>query len=171
MKIFNYSLIIYLFFFLNSSSSFQSGSDVGDVGTGGRENSSYLDGKNSNFKKGKDFLKKALKSDKKGKPEKANKNFEKSIQYFILANKEFPNNIEILNHLGFVYNMLEDLIMSEIYYKEGLQLDPKNILLNQKLGELYINTKRIDLAKERLKVLSYCNCREYFDLKNFLEKN
>ena len=55
--------------------------------------------------------------------------------------------------------------MSEIYYQEGLNIDPKHKLINQRLGELYIKTKRIELAKEKLKILSNCNCQEYLDLK------
>ena len=47
----------------------------------------------------------------------------------------------------------------------------KNPIINKRLGELYINTKRIDLAKERLKTLSICNCQEYLILKNIIEKN
>jgi hypothetical protein len=33
------------------------------------------------------------------------------------------------------------------------------------LGELYVVTNRIDLAKERLDVLKSCNCEEYKELK------
>ena len=60
--------------------------------------------------------------------------------------------------------------MSEIYYQEGLIIDPKNYLINQRLGELYFNTKRVNLAKERLEVLISCNCEEYLNLKNIIEK-
>ena len=58
--------------------------------------------------------------------------------------------------------------MSEIYYLEGLEIDPNNNLINQRLGELYFNTKRVDLANERLEVLSICNCGEYSELKEII---
>ena len=61
--------------------------------------------------------------------------------------------------------------MSEIYYMEGLDIDPKNNLLNQRLGELYFYTKRVDMAKDRLKILNSCNCQEYLNLKKIIEKN
>ena len=76
-----------------------------------------------------------------------NKNFDRALNYFILAYRKSPENVEILNYLGLTYNFLEDFMMSEIYYQEGLAHDPKNKLINQKLGELYFKTKRIDLAK------------------------
>ena len=50
--------------------------------------------------------------------------------------------------------------MSEIYYQEGLAIDPKNNFTNQKLGEIYFNTQRINLANERLEFLSLCGCQE-----------
>ena len=62
-------------------------------------------------------------------------------------------------------------MMSEIYYQQALVLDPKNPTINQGLGELYLETKRVNLAKERLEALSICNCQEYTKLKNLLEKN
>jgi len=108
---------------------------------------------------------------KKNKVKKANKRFNDSIDYFLLANEEFPKSIEILNYLGFTFYKVGDLIMSEIYYLEGLNLDPKNNQINEHLGKLYLNTKRINLAKERLEVLNSCNCKEYTGLKNLIDKN
>tara|TARA_B100000003_G_scaffold132438_1_gene118810 strand:- start:835 stop:1347 length:513 start_codon:yes stop_codon:yes gene_type:complete len=137
-------------------------------GKGGRDDISYLNAKNSNFKKGNDALKQALKLKKKNKFKKSNKRLEKAVNYFVLANKENPNNLQILNLLGFSYNLLGDTIMSEIYYTDALIIDPKNNLINQKLGELYFNTKRIDLAKQRLDLLVNCNCREYVELKKVI---
>ena len=34
---------------------------------------------------------------------------------------------------------------------------------------LYVVTNRLDLAKERLKVLESCNCEEYNELKEIIE--
>ena len=134
----------------------------------GREDSSFLEVKNSNFKKGKEALRQALKLEKKNKLDKAKKKFEKSLNYFVLANKENIDNIEILYFLGFVYNKVDDVFMSEIYYNEGLKIDPNNIFINSKLGELYVKTNRVDLAKERLKLLNSCNCEEYSILKSLI---
>ena len=138
---------------------------------GGRDDLSFLNVKNSDFKKGKDSFKRALKYKKKNKIKKANKRFEKALKYFVSANKEYPKNVEILSYLGLTYSMVGDLIMSEIYYQEGLAIDPKNVLLNQRLGELYHQSKRNELALERLKVLYSCDCQEYLNLKKLIEKN
>ena len=59
--------------------------------------------------------------------------------------------------------------MPEIYYLEGLNLDPNHKGINEYLGELYVQTKRIELAKERLSVLKGCNCEEYNELKEIIE--
>ncbi len=171
MKTVIYLVVIFWFFSLNNIFSFESNPAPGDIGTGGRDDLSFLEAKNSNFKKGKDSLRQALKYKKKNKLKKANKKFEKALKYFILAYKENPNNIEIINFLGFTYNMVGDFIMTEIYYTEGLSIDPNNITINKRLGELYFKTKRIELAKERLKALSSCNCKEYVSLKSTIDKN
>ena len=138
---------------------------------GARDDNSFLNSKNSDFKKGKNALKKATKYEKKNKTKKANNHFEKAIKYFVSAHKDEPNNIEILKNLGLSYYKIGDLFMSEIYYSEGLVMDPTNNFINQELGKLYFETKRINLAKKRLEVLFSCNCKEYLDLLNIIEKN
>ena len=137
-------------------------------GKGGREDLSFLNSKNSNFIKGNNSLNKAIKFLKKKQYKKANKRLEKSLNYFISANQETPDNVEILNLLGFNFFLVGDMIMSEIYYKEALNIDPKNKIINQRLGELYFKTKRQDLAQEKLKLLSNCNCEEYLELKKII---
>ena len=138
-------------------------------GTGGRDDFSYLKAKNSDFKKGKDAFKQAQKFKKKNKTEKANKRFNEAIEYFLLAYNDFPDSKEILGYLGIIYNEIGDLIMAEIYFNEGLILDPKNIFFNEKLGMLYFVTERKNLAFEKLNVLKACNCQEYLNLKNFIK--
>ena len=51
----------------------------------------------------------------------------------------------------------------------GLELHPKHNGINEYLGELYVLTNRIELAKERLEVLKACNCEEYNELKEVIE--
>ena len=171
MKILKYALIFNVLFFLSTNAHAFLDKDGKGAQSDGREDLSFLNAKNSNFKKGKDALKQALKYEKKNKVKKANKKLEKALKYFVSAYNEYPNNVEIINFLGFTYNKIGDFIMTEIYYKEGLSIDPNNILINKRLGELYISTKRMELAKERLKVLSLCNCEEYINLKKIIERN
>ena len=53
----------------------------------------------------------------------------------------------------------------------GLELDAGHLGINEYLGELYIQTNRIELAKKRLAVLSGCDCEEFKDLKKLIENN
>jgi len=161
--------IILFISIITSSFSFAAEKNETFDGTGGREDFSYLNAKNSNFKKGNDALKQALKLKEKNKIEKSNKRLDKAISYFVLAYNESPDNFEVLNLLGFSYNLAGDMIMSEIYYSEALNINPKNNLINQRLGELYFKTKRTTLAKEKLRILSNCNCEEYSVLKMIID--
>ncbi|NCU47181.1 MAG: tetratricopeptide repeat protein, partial [Candidatus Fonsibacter lacus] len=52
----------------------------------------------------------------------------------------------------------------------ALKINPKHIGANEYLGELYLQTKRPDEAKKRLEVLKACNCEEYKELKEKIEK-
>ena len=164
------SFFLFSFFLHNNAQAFLDKENEG-AQSDGRQDSSFLEVKNSDFKKGRDALKQAFKLEKKKKIKKANKKFEKALKYFVSAYKENPDNIEVISFLGLTYNETNDFIMAEIYYKEALLIDPNNILINKRLGELYFNTKRIILAKERLEVLNSCNCKEYISLKNLIYKN
>lgn len=137
----------------------------------GKEDLTHLIGKNSNFKKGVDAVRQAKKYDKKKKIEKSKKRFEDAIKFFILANKEQPNNPDILNYLGFSYRKVGDYMMAEIYYTQGLEIDPKHIGINEYLGQLYLKTDRINKAKERLEILKNCKCKEFETLSASIEKN
>ena len=140
-----------------------------DVGKGGSEDYSFLKAKNSNFKKATDAIKQAKKYDKKGKSEKAKKRFNDAIKFLTIANKEFPNEPDILNYLGYSFRKVGDFVMAEIYYEQGLVINPEHVGINEYLGELYVQTNRIDKAKERLMVLKKCNCDEYSELKEIIE--
>ena len=171
MKIFKVLFVTFILISLSLEKSYSAEKDETFDGEGGREDLSFLNVKNSSYKKGIDALKRASKFEKKSKLKKANNYFEKALKYFVLAHREFPENIDILNYLGFTYYKVDDLVMSEIYYQEGLVIDPKNNFTNQKLGEIYFNTKRINLANERLDFLSLCGCQEYLNLKSIMGKN
>ena len=55
-------------------------------------------------------------------------------------------------------------------YRKKLKWISLNFL-DEYLGELYVQTGRIELAKERLEVLNGCKCEEYEELKELIEKN
>ena len=149
-------LLVVIFYFVLTISSYGAASS----GNGGSTN--Y-------YKKGETLIKRAKKLEKKGKIKKANKRYEKALQYLVKSNKKKPNQPDTLNYLGFATRKLGDYKKGEEYYLSGLKIDPNHKGINEYLGELYVVTNRIDLAKERLNVLKNCNCEEYIELKEIIE--
>ncbi len=123
----------------------------------------------SNYEKAVTLIKSAKKYDKKGKSDKAEKRYKKAFKLLLVSNKKKPNNPDTLNYLGFTSRKLGDFKKGENYYLEGLAIEPNHIGINEYLGELYVVTNRIELAKERLNVLANCNCDEYNELKEIIE--
>ena len=123
---------------------------------------------NTGYDKAVSLIKKAKSFEKKGKLEKANKQYEKARRLLIKSNNKIPNKPDTLNYLGFTTRKLGDFEGGEKYYLEGLAIDPKHIGINEYLGELYVVTKRHNLAVERLQVLKGCNCKEYKQLEKII---
>ena len=111
----------------------------------------------------------AKKYEKDGKTKKANKKYEKALELLVKSNKKNPNNADTLNYLGFTTRKLGDFSNGEKFYLQGLAIKPDHKGINEYLGELYVATDRIDLAKERLNVLKTCNCEEYNELKAVID--
>ena len=116
-----------------------------------------------------ELVKSAKKYEKKGKIEKAQKRYAKAQKLLIKSNKKKPLQADTLNYLGFTTRKLGDYEKGEEFYLQGLQIEPNHNGINEYLGELYIVTNRMDLAKERLNVLKSCNCKEYNQLKEIIE--
>ena len=123
----------------------------------------------SDYTKAKNLVKAAKKYEKKGKIEKAQKRYAKAQKLLLKSNKKKPLQADTLNYLGFTTRKLGDYEKGEEFYLQGLQIEPNHNGINEYLGELYIVTNRMDLAKERLNVLKSCNCKEYNQLKEIIE--
>ena len=136
------------------------------AGSGGDGGSSSI---KTDYDKAVSFINSAKKYEKKGKEKKAIKNFKKAQKLLIKSNTKVPNKADTLNYLGFTTRKLGDYKNGEKYYLQGLNIDPKHNGINEYLGELYVATNRINLAKERLKVLESCNCKEFKELKDVIE--
>ena len=145
-----------IIYFLLIVNVFSAGSD----GDGGGESKVK-----SNYEMAVSHIKFAKKLEKKGKLDKAKKRFEKAQKLLIKSNNKKPNNADTLNYLGFTTRKLGDFENGEKYYLQGLAIDPNHKGINEYLGELYVATKRHNLAVERLEVLKGCNCEEYEQLK------
>ena len=123
------------------------------------------------YKSGKKLVIRAKKLEKKEKIEKAKTLYLKALVKLEKAYAKDKKNADILNYLGFALRKTGDFEKAEVYYLKGLNLDAGHLGINEYLGELYVQTGRIELAKERLQVLNGCNCEEYDELKELIEKN
>ena len=111
------------------------------------------------------LVKRAGKLEKKEKTEKARKLYTQAFSKLEKAYKSDKKNPDILNYLGFTSRKSGNFTEAENYYLKGLSLDPKHNGINEYLGELYVQTNRIDKANERLEVLKTCNCDEFQELE------
>ena len=149
------TIVVFLISQLLAQNVFAAGSD------GGNTKSKYDQAVN--------LIKAAKNFEKKDKIEKAQKRYTKAYKLLIKSNKKKPNNADTLNYLGFTSRKLGDFENGEKFYLEGLAIDPKHVGINEYLGELYVVTNRMDLARERLDVLMGCNCEEYNELKEIID--
>ena len=150
-------IFVFLILTLFTTNSFSAGSDSTSTKV------------KSNYDKAVQSIKFAKKYEAKGKLEKAKKRYAKAQKLLLKSNSEKPNKADTLNYLGFTTRKLGDYENGEKYYLQGLAIEPNHIGINEYLGELYVATNRLDLAKERLKILENCNCKEYTELKQIID--
>ena len=142
---------------------------VNSYSAGSSDNSNDNSKTKTSYEKAVVLIKSAKKYEKKDKIKKANKSYEKALKLLIKSNEKKPNNPDTLNYLGFTTRKLGDYENGEKFYLEGLAIEPNHIGINEYLGELYVVTNRISLAKERLKILENCNCKEYDQLREIIQ--
>lgn len=123
------------------------------------------------YKAAKKLVIKAKKLEKKDKVEKALKLYSKAYDKLLKAYDKDKENPDILNYLGFTLRKAGNFEEAEKFYLAGLEIKPDHKGINEYLGELYIKTNRIELAKERLEVLKGCKCEEFEELKELIDKN
>ena len=123
------------------------------------------------YKAAKKLVVKAKKLEKKDKLEKALKLYSKAYDKLLKAYDKDKKNPDILNYLGFTLRKAGNFEEAEKFYLAGLEIKPDHKGINEYLGELYVKTNRIELAKERLEVLKDCKCEEFEELKELIEKN
>ena len=111
------------------------------------------------------LVKRAGNLEKKEKTDKAKKLYSKAFNKLEKAHKSDKKNPDILNYMGFTTRKIGNFEQAEKFYLEGLKIKPNHNGINEYLGELYVQTNRIDKANERLAVLKNCNCNEYKELE------
>ena len=147
-------------FCLLTQVSFAAGDDSSD-------SDDYLD----QYKAAKKLIKRGKKLQLKGKEELALKRYNEAYEKLLEAHKVESRNPDILNYLGFTLRKVGKYEQAEKYYLQGLEIKPDHNGINEYLGELYVQTQRMNLAKERLAVLKDCNCEEYKELEELINNN
>ena len=146
---------VLVFLVLSFGSAFAAG------GGGGSDDSSS----DALYKSSVSLIKRAGKLEKKDNKAKAEKLYAQAFEKLSEALKKDKKNPDILNYMGFTSRKIGNFSEAEDYYLRGLAIDPKHNGINEYLGELYVQTNRIDKANERLEVLKSCNCEEYGELE------
>ena len=146
-------IYIAIFSLLLGSSSFAAGGDGG----GSSKASLYDDAVK--------LVKRAGKLEKKEKLDKANKLYSQAFKKLEKALKKDKKNPDILNYMGFTSRKTGNFEIAEKFYLQGLSINPNHNGINEYLGELYVQTNRMDKANERLEVLKGCNCKEFGELE------
>ena len=111
------------------------------------------------------LVKRAGKLEKKEKADKAKKLYSQAFDKLEKAHGSDKKNPDILNYMGFTSRKIGNFEQAEKYYLKGLSIKPDHNGINEYLGELYVQTNRIDKANERLEILKNCNCDEYKELE------
>ena len=146
-------IYIIIFSLLLSTSLFAAGGDSG----GSSEASLYDDAVK--------LVKRAGKLEKKENLDKANKLYSQAFTKLEKALKKDKKNPDILNYMGFTSRKTGNFEIAEKFYLQGLSINPNHNGINEYLGELYVQTNRMDKANERLEVLKNCNCKEFGELE------
>ena len=113
----------------------------------------------------KKLVKKAGKLEKKEKIDKAKKLYSQAFKKLEKAYSSEKKNPDILNYMGYTSRKIGKFEQAEKFYLTGLSIKPDHNGINEYLGELYVQTNRLDKANERLDVLKNCKCQEYKELE------
>ena len=123
------------------------------------------DSKSNYYDDAKKLVKRAGKLEKKEKIDKAKKLYSQAFKKLEKAYSSEKKNPDILNYMGYTSRKIGNFEQAEKFYLTGLSIKPDHNGINEYLGELYVQTNRLDKANERLDVLKNCNCEEYKDLE------
>ena len=111
------------------------------------------------------LVKRAGKLEKKDKLDKAKKLYSQAFTKLEKAHKKNKKDPDILNYMGYTSRKVGNFEVAEKFYLQGLSIKPNHNGINEYLGELYVQTNRINKANERLAILKNCNCDEYKELE------
>lgn len=92
--------------------------------------------------------------------------FDAALPALRQLDQQSPNNPDILNLIGFSLRKTGHMPEALDYYTRALALNPRHLGANEYLGELYLELKQPEKARDRLAALQeICgDCEEYHDL-------
>ena len=156
------SLILTLFLASCGGGGGGGGSTGGSGGSGG-SGSSAGDGNLSSSNYNSDLSKIVI--------QVRNENFSEALTDLEKYVYENPNDSNGWNYIGFVSRKLKKFDDAERYYSVGLEISPNHVGILEYQGELYIETNRLEMAKQNLKKLNdLCifNCNERNELRDLI---
>ena len=98
--------------------------------------------------------------------------FDEALPVLFQLDQQSPNNPDILNLIGVSLRKTGKIDKALAYYTRALALNPTHLGANEYLGELYLETRQPDKAKERLAVLRQAcgDCEEFEDLNAQIDR-
>jgi len=100
-----------------------------------------------------------------------NENFDEALIDLEKYVYENPDDANGWNYIGFVSRKLKNFDDAERYYTVGLEINPNHVGILEYQGELYIETNRLEMAKdnlEKLNDLCIFNCSERDELRSLI---
>ena len=101
------------------------------------------------------------------------KDYKVAIKLLTAADKKVPNHADVMNLLGYSLRKLGKYKKAEFNYNRALKISPQHLGALEYIGELYVETSRLNKAKEmlaRLKKACVLGCEELEDLKESITK-
>ena len=80
----------------------------------------------------------------------ASKNFSSALASLKIADRNYPNNADINNLLGYSARNLKQNKAAATYYTKALRINPNHLGALEYQGELFMVTKKISAAKRNL---------------------
>ena len=98
--------------------------------------------------------------------------YEAGIRILEKANRKESGNADVLNMLGYAHRKLGRMEVARGFYREALVIEPQHLGANEYLGELYLETGKLELAEERLaELVAACpsGCEEREELAEAID--
>lgn len=95
-------------------------------------------------------------------------NYAAALPLFQQVVSKNADNADAWNYIGYSHRNLKQFDQALTAYQKALAIKPQHKGANEYLGELYLQTGKLGLAKERLKVLDsacFFGCEEFDELK------